>query len=222
MPWNFEDETVAQNGERNANRNPEWWGDYSQPVKIEKIKISRYLTYRKSEQQKKFLIPRLLSISTVYINRRHFYMSVPSRVQRLPIGDCAASPNNCVPRRPKLSAIEVTAKAICERLYLVPGLSPFEPRVNCPYAPTPPPLTHRLIVNFRAIVFTSGPHTLVSTIRQVIWPSTDTLVPSNAKVPAILRKCFNTNYVYVGRKNQDSNYRVFPIVPFQWKITQKR
>jgi len=28
-----EDET--QNGERNANRNPEWWGDFSQLVKIE-------------------------------------------------------------------------------------------------------------------------------------------------------------------------------------------
>jgi len=38
-----EDET--RNGERNANRNPEWWGDFGQFVKIEKIKflgISRY------------------------------------------------------------------------------------------------------------------------------------------------------------------------------------
>ena len=39
----LEDET--QNGERKANRNPEWWGDFSQLVNIEKIKflgISRY------------------------------------------------------------------------------------------------------------------------------------------------------------------------------------
>jgi len=38
-----EDET--RNGQRNANRNPEWWGDFSQLVKIEKLKflgISRY------------------------------------------------------------------------------------------------------------------------------------------------------------------------------------
>jgi len=39
----LEDET--RNGERNANRNPECWGDFSQLVKIEKIKflgISQY------------------------------------------------------------------------------------------------------------------------------------------------------------------------------------
>jgi len=38
-----EDET--RNTRRNANRNPEWWGDFSQLVKIEKLKflgISRY------------------------------------------------------------------------------------------------------------------------------------------------------------------------------------
>jgi len=39
----LEDET--RNGERNTNRNPEWWGDFSQLVKIEEIRflgISRY------------------------------------------------------------------------------------------------------------------------------------------------------------------------------------
>jgi len=38
-----EDET--RNAELNGNRNPEWWGDFSQLVKIEKITslgISRY------------------------------------------------------------------------------------------------------------------------------------------------------------------------------------
>jgi len=38
-----EDET--RNAELNGNRNPEWWGDFRQLVKIEKIKflgISRY------------------------------------------------------------------------------------------------------------------------------------------------------------------------------------
>jgi len=38
-----EDET--RNDRRNANRNPEWWGDFSQLVEIEKLKfigISRY------------------------------------------------------------------------------------------------------------------------------------------------------------------------------------
>jgi len=33
----LEDET--RNGERNANRNPEWWGVFSQLVKIEEIKF---------------------------------------------------------------------------------------------------------------------------------------------------------------------------------------
>jgi len=47
-PWyatarSVEDET--RNAESNGNRNPESWGDFSQPVKMEKIKflgISRY------------------------------------------------------------------------------------------------------------------------------------------------------------------------------------
>ena len=42
-PRSLQDET--RNAERNAFRNPEWWGDFSQLVKIKKIKflgISRY------------------------------------------------------------------------------------------------------------------------------------------------------------------------------------
>jgi len=46
--------------------------------------------------------------------------------RRVP-GNCAGSSNNLVPRGIKLSAIDVTAKAFFERLYLVLGVSPFEP-----------------------------------------------------------------------------------------------
>ena len=38
-------EEETRNARRNSNRNPEWWGDYSQLVKIEKLEflcISRY------------------------------------------------------------------------------------------------------------------------------------------------------------------------------------
>ena len=56
----------------------------------------------------------------------------------------------------------MTAKAIFERLYLIPGLGPFGLRVNCPYAPTPPPLTHRLFLDFRAIFFPGDPSFFLS------------------------------------------------------------
>jgi len=41
-------------------------------------------------------------------------------------------------------------KIYSESLYLVPGLRTFELRVNCPCAPTPPPLSSRLFLDFRA------------------------------------------------------------------------
>ena len=44
VPRSLEDET--RNGEKNANRNPEWWGDFSQPVKIEKIKFLGILRHK--------------------------------------------------------------------------------------------------------------------------------------------------------------------------------
>jgi len=62
--------------------------------------------------------------------------------------DFAASHNNRGPRWPKLSAIHVTAKVIFERFYLVPGLSTFEPRVNCLSAPTPNPNPHRSLTGY--------------------------------------------------------------------------
>jgi len=74
----------------------------------------------------------------------------PKRVPGLPLGYCAGSFNNLVPRDTKLSAIDLTAKVFFERVYLVLGLSPFEPRVNCPYAPTPPLLSKQLFLDFRA------------------------------------------------------------------------
>jgi len=43
--WDRSVEDETRNAELNANRNPEWWGDFSQLVKIEKIRflgISRY------------------------------------------------------------------------------------------------------------------------------------------------------------------------------------
>jgi len=58
------------------------------------------------------------------------------RVPGLPIRDCAGTCNNRGPMRLKLSALDVIAKAIFERLYLVLVLRKFAPWVNCPYAPT--------------------------------------------------------------------------------------
>jgi len=57
----------------------------------------------------------------------------------------------------------MTAKAFFERFYFVLGLSPFEPRVNCPYTPTPPLLTTQVFLEFRVIFLASGPSFFVST-----------------------------------------------------------
>ena len=99
-------------------------------------------------------------------------------VPGLPIGDWAGSSNNLVPRGTKLSAIDMTAKTIFECMYLILGLRQFAPWVNCPYAPTPPPLTQQLFLDFCAIFFPSGPSFFCQhTIYQVIWPSPGTLHP---------------------------------------------
>ena len=47
-----------------------------------------------------------------------------------------------------VNAIHVTEKAFFERLYLVLGLSQFEPRVKCPCAPIPPPFDQQLFLEF--------------------------------------------------------------------------
>jgi len=115
-----------------------------------------------------------------------------TRVPGLPIRDCAGSSNNRAQMWPKLKAIDVTEKTFFQRMCLVPGLSPFEPRVNCPYAPTPPPFTQQLFLDFRADFFRTWPLIfLVSTNRQVIWPSPGTLTPTR---PSFL--LFNTLFTY--------------------------
>jgi len=119
------------------------------------------------------LCTKLLNISAQFL-----IGSPGTLVQVLPTGDCAGSSNNLVPRGAKLSAIDETAKAFFERLYFVLGLSPFEPRVNCPYAPTPPPLTQQFL-DFRAIFLPSGPSFFWQyTIQRAIWPCPGTLISS--------------------------------------------
>ena len=81
--------------------------------------------------------------------RSRTMMSVPG----LPIIDCVGSCNSSVPRFAKVSTIDVMKKTIFERLYLVQGLGTLDLRVQCPYVPTPPPLTHQLFLDFRAIFF---------------------------------------------------------------------
>jgi len=37
---------VSRNARRNADQNPEWWGDFSQLVKIEKLKFLGIMRYK--------------------------------------------------------------------------------------------------------------------------------------------------------------------------------
>jgi len=59
-------------------------------------------------------------------------MRLEMRVQGLPVRDCTGSCNRSVQRCTSVNAIVVTAKTFFERFYLVPGPSPFVPRVNRP------------------------------------------------------------------------------------------
>ena len=102
----------------------------------------------------------LVVLQLVLVTRysdRWWCSMVQCKVQGLPIGNCAGSSNNLVLRGTKLSAIDMTAEAFFERLYLVLGFSPFEPRVNCPYAPTPPLFSLQLFLDFRAFFSPSDP-----------------------------------------------------------------
>jgi len=70
------------------------------------------------------------------------------RVPGLPIRDCARGCNNRAQMCAQLSPIDVTAKTFFERLYLVLGLGTFGLWVNCPYAPTTPPIHLTTISRF--------------------------------------------------------------------------
>jgi len=58
---------------------------------------------------------------------------------------------------PKLNAIDNTEITFFERLYLVSGLGTFGPGVNCLCAPTPPPFTLQLFLDFREFVSPNAP-----------------------------------------------------------------
>ena len=80
------------------------------------------------------------------------------RVPGLPIRDCTRDHNSRNHMQRKISAIDVTTIIFFERLYLILGVSPFESRVNCPYSPTPPPLTLKLFLDLRVL----SPHFLLT------------------------------------------------------------
>ena len=84
------------------------------------------------------------------------------RVPGLPIRDYAGSCDSSVHGHTTVRAIDVTAKTFFERLYLVPGLSPFEPRVKCLCAPTPPPFAKQLFLDFCELFFPECPPIFLS------------------------------------------------------------
>jgi len=73
----------------------------------------------------------------------------PEEGTGLPIRNCAGSSNNLVPRVTKGERNRRDNKSILWAFVLVSGLSPFEPRVNCPCAPTPPLFILQLFLDFR-------------------------------------------------------------------------
>jgi len=83
--------------------------------------------------------------------------TVPVRVPELPIRDCAGSFNSCVPRRSKVSAMDVTAKTIFESLYLVLGLAPICALSQLSECSHTPPTPGQLFLDFCAIFFPAWP-----------------------------------------------------------------
>ena len=62
--------------------------------------------------------------------------------------DCTRDNNNCVNTRLPILALHMTKKILFESLYLVLGMSIFEPWVNCPYATTTPTVNCTIISRF--------------------------------------------------------------------------
>ena len=113
-------------------------------------------------------------------------VKVQGRVPGLPIRDCAGGCKSSEHKLTTMSAIHVTAKTFFECLYLVPGLSPFEPRVKCPCAPTSPPFAEQLFLDFYESFPRRPLNFFVITIHQVIWPSPGTLVQGEDPAPQIV------------------------------------
>jgi len=78
----------------------------------------------------------------------------------------AVSSNNLVSRGLKVRILE---KAIVERLYLFSGLRLFAPRVNCPYAPTPPPAQSPTISRFSYDLFLECPQGVSVQTKYKTW-----------------------------------------------------
>ena len=70
--------------------------------------------------------------------------------------DNAGSPNNLGPRCPKLTAVDVTAKAFCERLVLVPGLRGVAYLFTVPSVSTLLLITLQLLTDFSVFFSKSG------------------------------------------------------------------
>jgi len=77
---------------------------------------------------------------------------LPGGGYRDSLGDFVGSPNNLVPRSAKQSAIDVTAKAIFERLVLVPEWRSVAKFNFMPSAPTLPPLTLHVFLDFTQFI----------------------------------------------------------------------
>jgi hypothetical protein len=100
------------------------------------------------------MVPDVIGLLAVW---RHNKPKTKPNWPELPVRDYTEGCNRSVPRRSKMSAMNVTARIIFERLCLVPGPRQFALFFTMPSAPTTPPLTRRLFLDFCAIFFPSGP-----------------------------------------------------------------
>ena len=89
----------------------------------------------------------------------------------------------CLPRRVKVSATDVIAMAIYEHWVLVPGRRGFARLFIMPSAPTPPPLTLQLFLDFCVFLQRGGPRgplrNAIYLEPLVIWPTSCTRAPEH-------------------------------------------